>query len=79
MNGRELFGELKSVTGYRFADIAEEFGISRQFIDQSSNNHSMTYSNSNKYMAMKMAEKKIKELKDDICKIEEFILKVKGE
>ena len=69
---KKLFGKLKQLTGYGYADIAREFNISKQFMHQSSKNYSMTYTNSNKFMINRMVDKKIKELEHEIETLNDF-------
>lgn len=68
----ELFKKLKDLTGYSYEMIAKEFGVTKQHIYSSFCNHSLTYSNSNKFMALKIADVKIKEYQAEIEKLEEF-------
>jgi len=77
-----LFWKLKELTGFSYEKIAKEFGVSKQHINQSFTNHSMTYENSNKFMALHMINLKINEYQAEIKKLENFkeeILNVKGE
>lgn len=67
-----LFWKLKEVMGCSYEKIANEFGISKQAVHQSFNNHSVTYQNSNKFMVLKMADIKIKEYQAEIEKLEKF-------
>lgn len=78
----DLFVKLKEFTGFSYEKIAKEFGVSKQHISQSFSNHSMTYENSNKFMALHMLNLKINEYQEEIKKLENFkgeILNVKGE
>ncbi|MBS4784199.1 MAG: hypothetical protein KH069_18010 [Clostridium sp.] len=67
-----LFWRLKGLIGCSYEKIANEFGISKQAVQQSFNNHSVTYQNSNKFMVLKMVDIKIKELQAEIEKLENF-------
>lgn len=67
-----LFGKLKELTGYSYQNIADEFGVSRQHINKSFSNTSLTYENSNKFMALHMIDLKKKEYEAEIEKLEEF-------
>ncbi|WP_252248742.1 hypothetical protein [Clostridium sp. ZBS20] len=68
----ELFKKLKDLTGYSYEMIAKEFGVSKQHIYSSFGNYSLTYSNSNKFMALKITDIKIKEHQAEIEKLENF-------
>jgi len=77
-----LFVKLKELTGFSYEKIAKEFGVSKQHISQSFSNHSMTYENSNKFMALHMLNLKINDYQEEIKKLENFkgeILNVRGE
>lgn len=67
-----LFWKLKGLTGYSYEKIANVFGVTKQHIYSSFCNHSLTYSNSNKFMALKIADIKIKEYQAEIGKLENF-------
>lgn len=67
-----LFWKLKEVMECSYGKIADEFGISRQAAQQSFNNHSVTYQNSNRFMVLKMVDIKIKEYQEEIKKLEKF-------
>lgn len=67
-----LLGELKRVTGFNGPDIAKEFGITSQWSHEVFRNTSMVHVNSQKYMVLTMADKRIKELKNQIEEIEKF-------
>lgn len=69
---KELVKRFKETTGYKSTDIARKFNVSKQFIDQTLNNHSLTYSNSNKYMLTTMIDTKIKEVKNKIAELEQL-------
>nr|DAY89306.1 MAG TPA: putative DNA binding protein [Caudoviricetes sp.] len=56
-----LFWKLKELIGCSYEKIGNEFGISKQAVQQSFSNHSVTYQNSNKFMTLKMIDIKIKE------------------
>lgn len=68
----KIFKELRDLTGYSYEMIAKEFGVSKQHIYSSFCNHSLTYTNSNKFMALKIADIKIKEYQAEIEKLEKF-------
>ncbi|OSA88258.1 UNVERIFIED_ORG: hypothetical protein B2H93_18510 [Clostridium botulinum] len=68
----ELFKKLKDLTGYSYEMIAKEFGVSKQHIYSSFGNYSLTYSNSNKFMALKITDIKIKDHQAEIEKLENF-------
>lgn len=68
----ELFKKLKDLTGYSYEMIAKEFGVSKQHVYSSFGNYSLTYSNSNKFMTLKIADIKIKEYQAEIEKLEKF-------
>ena len=68
----DLLKKLKDLTGYSYEMIAKEFGVTKQHIYSSFCNHSLTYSNSNKFMALKIADIKIKEYQAEIGKLENF-------
>lgn len=67
-----LFWKLKELTGFSYEKIANEFGVSKQHINQSFSNHSLTYENSNKFMALHMLNLKINDYKAEIEKLENF-------
>ncbi|OSA88365.1 UNVERIFIED_ORG: hypothetical protein B2H93_18240 [Clostridium botulinum] len=67
-----LYSKLKELTGCSYEKIAKEFGVSKQHINQSFGNHSLTYENSNKFMALKITDIKIKEHQAEIEKLENF-------
>jgi len=68
----DLYLKLKELTGFSYEKIANEFGVSKQHINQSFSNHSMTYENSNKFMMLHMLNLKISEYKAEIEKLENF-------
>ena len=68
----KIFKELRDLTGYSYEMIAKEFGVSKQHVYSSFCNHSLTYTNSNKFMALKIADIKIKEYQAEIEKLEKF-------
>lgn len=77
-----LYLKLKELTGFSYEKIANEFGVTKQHINQSFSNHSLTYENSNKFMALHMLNLKINEYQEEIKKLENFkdeILNVKGD
>ncbi len=61
-----LYSKLKELTGCSYEKIAKEFGVSKQHINQSFGNHSLTYENSNKFMVLRMVNLKIDEYKTEI-------------
>lgn len=74
---KELYRKLKKLTGYKQSDVADKFNISRQAVDQYSNNYSTVYQNCNKYMILTMVNMKIDEYKEKIKELEEFKQEVK--
>lgn len=73
---KDLYKKLKMLTGYNYADVAEEFEISRQRISQYTKNSSMAYVNANKYMIIRLVNKKIRELEKRIDNLRKFIAEV---
>lgn len=74
---KELYRKLKKLTGYKQSDVADKFSISRQAVDQYSNNHFTVYQNCNRYMILTMLDIKIDEYKEKIKELEEFKQEVK--
>lgn len=69
---RNLFRKLKELTGFKYTDIARKFNISRQAVDQYIDNHSVSYTNNNKFILISMADLKIKEYESKIQVLEQF-------
>lgn len=67
-----LFWKLKGLTGYSYEKIANVFGVSKQAVQQSFSNHSVTHQNSSRFMVLKMVDIKIKEYQAEIGKLENF-------
>ena len=74
---KDVFKKLKKLTGYKYVDIAKQFNISRQAVDQYSKNHSLVYQNNNKYMILTMVDRKIEEYEDRIRELKKFKEEVK--
>ncbi|ACD25011.1 hypothetical protein FDE76_01615 [Clostridium botulinum] len=73
-----LYSKLKELTGCSYEKIAKEFGVSKQHINQSFGNHSLTYENSNKFMVLRMVNLKIDEYKTEIENLEKFKNEILG-
>ncbi|HHY26427.1 MAG TPA: hypothetical protein GX523_06715 [Desulfitobacterium dehalogenans] len=76
---KDLVKEFKRLTGSNLADIADKFGVSRQFIHSSLNNKSLTYRASSAFYLMQMIDEKIAELKQSICLLEQLKKSIESE
>jgi len=69
---RELIRKFKELTGYKFSDIAERFGVSRQHISAELRNHSLTHMAAVAFYLNKMIDEKIVELKMRVSNLEQL-------
>ena len=67
---KTLVDEFKRLTGFNGGSIAEKFGVSRQFVHQVLNNHSLTYKASSAFLINAMIGEKISTLKKQIQDLE---------
>ena len=67
---RELVSEFKRLTGFNGGDVAEKFGVSRQFVHQAFNNNSLTYKASSAFYLNSMIGEKISTLKKQVQDLE---------
>ena len=73
---KELIKEFKRLTGYNNEDVAEKFGVSRQFIHQALNNHTLTHRASSAFYLILMIGEKISSLKKEIGDLESLQLNI---
>ena len=67
---KALVEEFKRLTGYNGGDIAERYGVSRQFVHQVLNNHSLTHKASSAFFLNSMIGEKISTLKKQVQDLE---------
>ena len=67
---KELVKEFKRLTGYNGGDVAEKYGVSRPFVHQALNNHSLTYKASSAFFLNSMIGEKISVLKEQVRELE---------
>jgi len=75
---KELIKEFKRLTGYNGGDVAEKYGVSRQFIHQAFNNHTLTHRASSAFYLSLMIGEKISLLKKQIRDLEGLRLSIEG-
>lgn len=73
-----LVDEFKRLTGYNGGDIATKFGVSRQFVHQALNNHTLTYRASSAFYLGSMINEKVLSLKNQIRDLEYLQLGIEG-
>lgn len=69
---QELLPEFKKLTEYKWSDVAERFGVSRQHISAELRNHSLTHMAAVAFYLNKMIDEKIMELKIRINNLEQL-------
>ena len=67
---KALVEEFKRLTGYNGGSIAEKYGVSRQFVHQVLNNHSLTHKASSAFFLNAMIGEKISSLKKQVQDLE---------
>jgi len=75
---KELVKEFKRLTGYNGGDISEKYGVSRQFVHQVLNNHSLTHKASSAFFLNSMIGEKISTLKKQVRDLEILQLSIEG-
>jgi len=75
---KELVKEFKRLTGFNGSDIAEKYGVSRQFIHQAFNNHSLTHKASSAFFLNSMIGEKISALKKQVQDLEFLQVTIEG-
>jgi len=75
---KELVSEFKRLTGFNGGSIAEKYGVSRQFVHQVLNNHSLTYKASSAFFLNSMIGEKISSLKKQVRDLEFLQLSIEG-
>ena len=75
---KALVGEFKRLTGYNGGDIAERYGVSRQFVHQVLNNHSLTHKASSAFFLNSMIGEKISSLKKQVRDLEFLQISIEG-
>jgi len=75
---KELVQEFKRLTGYNGGDIAEKYGVSRQFVHQVLNNHTLTHKASSAFFLNSMISEKISTLKRQVRDLEFLQLSIEG-
>ena len=75
---KELVKEFKRLTGYNGGDVAEKYGVSRQFVHQVLNNHSLTHKASSAFFLNSMIGEKISALKKQVSELEFLQLSIEG-
>ena len=73
---RELYKELKELTGFSYGDVGEYLGISRQRVSEMAKNYSTTHRLANQQILYQMSDCKIDELQEQIEEIKMFMDKV---
>lgn len=69
---KEIVKQFKELTGFSTADIARNFNFSPQFIHQVKNNRTITYKASMAFYMTVMVDDKIKQLEENIEKLQRF-------
>jgi len=75
---RELVSEFKRLTGFNGGSIAERYGVSRQFVHQVLNNHSLTHKASSAFFLNAMIGEKISTLKKQVQDLEFLQISIEG-
>jgi len=75
---KELVKEFKRLTGYNGGDVAEKYGVSRQFVHQALTNHSLTYKASSAFYLNSMINEKISVLRKQIQELEGLQISIEG-
>lgn len=75
---KDLVKEFKELTGLKLTEVAEMFGMTKQFLDQTLNNYSFTYTNSAKYILASAVDSKIEELENKVSELKELKIKIKN-
>ena len=75
---RELISEFKRLTNYNNEDIAERYGVSRQFVHQALNNDTLTHRASSAFYLNSMIGEKISDLKKQIQDLEFLQVNIGG-
>ena len=75
---KELVSEFKRLTSYNNEDVAEKFGVSRQFIHQTLNNHTLTHKASSAFFLNAMIGEKISSLKKQVQDLEFLQVSIGG-
>ena len=75
---KELVSEFKRLTGFNGGSIAERYGVSRQFVHQVLNNHSLTHKASSAFFLNAMIGEKISTLKKQVQDLEFLQISIEG-
>ena len=75
---KELVSEFKRLTGFNGGSIAERYGVSRQFVHQVLNNHSLTHKASSAFFLNAMIGEKISSLKKQVRDLEFLQISIEG-
>lgn len=75
---KDLVKEFKELTGLKLTEVAEMFGMTKQFLDQTLKNYSFTYTNSAKYILASAVDSKIEELENKVSELKELKMKIKN-
>ena len=75
---KTLVEEFRRLTGFNGGDVAEKFGVSRQFIHQALNNHTLTHKASSAFFLNLMIGEKISTLKKQVRDLEYLQLSIEG-
>jgi len=67
---KALVDEFRRLTGLNGGDIAEKYGVSRQFVHHALNNHTLTHRASSAFFLNSMISEKISTLKKQVQDLE---------
>lgn len=70
--------EFKRLTGFNGGDVAERYGVSRQYVHQTFNNNSLTHKASSAFLINSMIGEKISSLKKQVRDLEFLQLSIEG-
>lgn len=74
---KELFKRFKELTGVKYTELAESLGVTKQAVDKSMNNYSITHVNANKWLLTQYIDKSIEEHRQQINELERLKKEVK--
>ena len=77
MKMREIYKKFKNLTGFSYSDIASRLGVTKQAVEQTLRNYSITHKNANKWILTEMINESIESHNAKICELKELQEEIK--
>ncbi|ADZ82535.1 hypothetical protein [Cellulosilyticum lentocellum] len=74
---KELFKRFKQLTGIKYTELAEVLGVTKQAVDKSMNNYSITHVNANKWLLTQKIDEAIEDHSKQILELEKLKQEIK--